>query len=404
MKTAIVVCSTEMSLRPVAGLAALQRAVLVAQRAGYEKTIVWAPRHAEEARQILAHDPRTRDVRVTDSPPAPMEGECLVIPGDRVFSPSSLTRLGADPLNGTVQEFRVGSLPLAWRGEGPPIRGVLLQGRPGTEARSEGGAHQVIERSDETAVLLDGPEAVERAERALCEQIRRDTAGSDGVLARWFDRRLSLWLSRRIVRHTRLHPNHITVLGTCTGLLGAWFLARGSYEAALFGAVLFWLATVLDGCDGEVARLTLRESRFGQVFDVATDNLVHAAVFLGLGIGYGRAQPEAPYGWLTVLLLGGFACAGAASYWVLAKSPEAFAPILAAKPLSYVARLRRRFLGALRALMNRDFAYLLVVLAVVNRLHWFLWGAAFGSYLVCLAVWALYRWRQSAPEEGNGNA
>ena len=400
MKTAIVLCPGETSFWNVAGLAALERAVLAAERAGCERTIVWAPHHSLQAQHILARDPRTREVEVTDQPPRQLDGECLVVAGDCVFSPALLARLRDEPLDGAVQEVRVRTLPVVWRGEGRRMAEVFASFAPDRVATGGAAVKEVVERKDEVAVRLDHPGAVEEAERALCEQIRREAAASDGLLARWFDRRLSLWLSRRIVRHTRLRPNQITLIGTCVGLLGAWLLARGGYEAGVAGSALFWLATVIDGCDGEVARLTLRESRFGQVFDVATDNLVHAAVFLGLGIGYARTDPQAPYGWLTLLLLGGFACAGAASYWVLAKSPEAFAPGPGEEATSRSGKLRRALLAGLKALMNRDFAYLLLVLAIFHRLHWFLWGAAFGSYAFCLVVWALYRWR-AAVEGGS---
>jgi hypothetical protein len=38
---------------------------------------------------------------------------------------------------------------------------------------------------------------------------------------------------------------------------------------------------------------------------------------------------------------------------------------------------------------NRDFAYILVVLALVGRLHWFLIGAAFGTYLFAATLWLI---------------
>ncbi len=38
-------------------------------------------------------------------------------------------------------------------------------------------------------------------------------------------------------------------------------------------------------------------------------------------------------------------------------------------------------------LSNRDFAYIVVVLALVQRLHWFLIGAAVGTYLFAATLW-----------------
>jgi hypothetical protein len=49
-------------------------------------------------------------------------------------------------------------------------------------------------------------------------------------------------------------------------------------------------------------------------------------------------------------------------------------------------------------LSNRDFAYLIAILAIVDRLNWFLVGSALGSYVFAVALWVIsYRERQRAP-------
>jgi hypothetical protein len=52
-------------------------------------------------------------------------------------------------------------------------------------------------------------------------------------------------------------------------------------------------------------------------------------------------------------------------------------------------------LRGFEALMNRDFAYMLVALALIGRLDWFLWGAAFGTYVYAAALVVVYRWRDA---------
>ena len=50
------------------------------------------------------------------------------------------------------------------------------------------------------------------------------------------------------------------------------------------GAIILQSATILDRCDGEVARIKLRESKFGQWFDTALDQLSYFSMFLGISI------------------------------------------------------------------------------------------------------------------------
>src|SRR5205085_4211542 len=107
------------------------------------------------------------------------------------------------------------------------------------------------------------PGDARHVERGLLKALHQP---GDGYLAR-FDRRISIALSRLLIR-TPIVPNAITALSLLVGLGGAVLLASAPWSVAVLGAVCLWLSCILDGCDGEVARLKMLTSRWGGRFDI----------------------------------------------------------------------------------------------------------------------------------------
>jgi len=231
--------------------------------------------------------------------------------------------------------------------------------------------------------LLQGPNDTPEAEDRLIRHLAAATQASDGLLARLVDRRVSRLISPPLARR-RVPPNAITLFSMSIGFLGAWLLAQVGYGLHLLGALLFLTAVVLDGVDGEVARLTLRESTFGHYLDIITDNLVHVAIFIGLAVGLYRETHHVWHLYAMGALLLGFVGCAVTVYLVLERGGHAqqWAPVA----VRWVATLN-----------SRDFAYLIVLLALVNRLAWFLWGAAFGSYVFAIILWLLPRYYRQKP-------
>src|SRR5437773_750635 len=120
-----------------------------------------------------------------------------------------------------------------------------------------------------------GRGSVTCASRSGRKRLVKDSAG---VMSRHVERRISLAVTRRLVG-TRVAPNIMTMVSLCIGLSGAPFLLSGEPALQLAGAALFLLHSILDGCDGELARLKFHESRFGAALDFWGDNAVHVAVF-----------------------------------------------------------------------------------------------------------------------------
>jgi phosphatidylglycerophosphate synthase len=100
---------------------------------------------------------------------------------------------------------------------------------------------------------------------------------------------VSLALTRWLVR-AGISPNQITLVVLGTGLLGAWLASVPTFGHQLAGAALYQLHSILDGCDGELARLTRRFGRHGALFDSAVDDFSNVAFFVGLSIGVGRSS------------------------------------------------------------------------------------------------------------------
>ena len=192
--------------------------------------------------------------------------------------------------------------------------------------------------------------------------------------SRHFERRLSLALTRRLAR-TSVTPNAMSLIMIAVGLLAAPFFLSASPYWQVAGALLFLSHSILDGCDGELARLKFLESRRGARLDFWGDNIVHCAVFACLAAGW-STHIAARWPLALGALVVGSTLAAAALLQPSASGP----PIATRAPA--VSR------GLVDALSNRNFIYLIILLAVTGRAWWFLVPAAIGTpVFVGLALW-----------------
>jgi 1L-myo-inositol 1-phosphate cytidylyltransferase / CDP-L-myo-inositol myo-inositolphosphotransferase len=215
--------------------------------------------------------------------------------------------------------------------------------------------------------VVTGQEDVPRAETWLLRSLIKPT---EGFMSRHVERRVSLALTRHLVS-TRMTPNAMTLVSVGIGLIGAPFFTSSRPALQLAGALLFLTHSILDGCDGELARLKFLESRSGAMLDFWGDNAVHVAVFLSMAIGWSASLGAA---WpLAVGAVAILATLGAAS--VLA--PRSPVPPAGAEDGSWLARLTD-------SLANRDFIYLVVLLAAFGKAWWFLAVVAVGTPIFAL--------------------
>lgn len=149
---------------------------------------------------------------------------------------------------------------------------------------------------------VDDPTAFNKAEKALLDRLRDKPA--DGPVSQYLNRPISVLLSRHLAK-LDITPNQISLFSFLCSLLAAGLFMLGGYIPLLIGGVLAQFASIIDGCDGEVARLKYKSSDFGGWFDAVLDR--YADAFLLFGLTWHLMAKEAN-GW--VLFIGFMAIIG----------------------------------------------------------------------------------------------
>lgn len=214
--------------------------------------------------------------------------------------------------------------------------------------------------------------------------LRSLVKATDGFMAKHVERPLSIAVSRRLAA-TSITPNQMTVVSVLVGLAGAAFFLSSAPLWQTVGALLFLAHSILDGCDGELARLKFLESRWGGVLDFWGDNVVHATVFGCMAVGWslavGAPWPLAPGAAAVLATLG----SAAFVYWRVMRPAMGPGPLYTSVARSTPGPLAR----LLDMLSRRDFIYLVLFLSLFGKATWFLALAAVGApafFLMLLVV------------------
>ena len=228
--------------------------------------------------------------------------------------------------------------------------------------------------------------------------LRRLVKDSEGFMSRHLERKISLAVTRRLVE-TGITPNTMTLVSLGIGLVGASFFVLPQGPGHVIGSLLFWLHSVLDGCDGELARLKFAESRWGGLLDFWGDNVVHSGVFSAIAAGILRNKSGSTPVVLAASAVGGTLLSASLVYWTTMRRKTSGGPLFTSvsrngegvsSPGAKIADL----------LARRDFIYLVVALACLRRTDWFLWLGAVGAplYFLALAGFSL-KTRPATPQQ-----
>ena len=122
----------------------------------------------------------------------------------------------------------------------------------------------------------------------------------DGIVSRYLNRPLSRPAARAL-RGTPITPNGVTAFTLLLAFATGAMIAAGWNIA---GGILIQAVSVIDGVDGELARLKAQATRFGAVFDAVTDRYGDAAMLAGMTVYAARFEAHSHAEFVGMLALG----------------------------------------------------------------------------------------------------
>src|SRR5438477_12543742 len=195
----------------------------------------------------------------------------------------------------------------------------------------------------------------------------------DGFVSRFLNRPISRRITRVLLKFP-IHPNACTIAIFALALIASAFLVRGDYLSIVIGAAIFQAFSILDGCDGEIARAKNLESKFGERLDHFCDFLASLLYVLALGLGLHRSSE----GIVCAVLITGnelFLRVGKSKMAVgsSALHESFYARHRAMIGHSGLLNFGERFVWWLFQLTNRDMAvFVFLILALLGLAEWIL--------------------------------
>jgi len=121
---------------------------------------------------------------------------------------------------------------------------------------------------------IDTEEELKKANRIV---VRSSYKGiGDGFIARNLNRKISLRISEILVNH--ITPNQATLISFFIGMLSSLL----NFISIPLAGIVYQISSILDGIDGEIARASLRTSKFGGWLDSVLDRYVDFSFLLTL--------------------------------------------------------------------------------------------------------------------------
>jgi phosphatidylglycerophosphate synthase len=227
------------------------------------------------------------------------------------------------------------------------------------------------------------PDNVRAVKKFMLRCLRKPV---DGLISRSVNRPISLAMSSLFVE-TSLTPNQLTAMTFGVALVAAALMTQGWF---FLGACVMQLSSILDGCDGEVARLKYQSSRLGGWLDTILDDVSNQLFLLATAWGVYHATGGLLRTLVLCAAIGAFVFGGLSLFFVyrrLIQSGNSDAAGLTWGATPGTSPLRR-FLGTYLAnAVKRDFYYFLFLpITAVGHAELIVFGAFFAAMGAAITI------------------
>jgi CDP-L-myo-inositol myo-inositolphosphotransferase len=233
---------------------------------------------------------------------------------------------------------------------------------------------------------VDTPAMAREAEKRMLNSLRKPT---DGFISKYLNRSVSLRLSFIFVK-LGVHPNVVTTLVFLVSLYAAYLATLSGYTSVALAGIIFQICSIVDGCDGEIARMTFKGSHFGAWYDTITDNIRYGIFFGALGFGVYRNTGQTIYLWAIGFFIFSL-------IYMVASMIRYERTIKAATHLVVTAKFEKagrenpgfwlKLVMPVRGLIKQDVsAFIVMLFCLMGVGYWMFWAACVAILVMTLTV------------------
>jgi CDP-L-myo-inositol myo-inositolphosphotransferase len=207
---------------------------------------------------------------------------------------------------------------------------------------------------------IDTEKELKIAKKILLKKLTKTT---DGFVSRYLNRPISTKITKVLLNYPFFTPNKVSFISFLIATLSAAVFSLGNYISFLIGGILTQISSILDGCDGEIAKCKFKVSEYGAWFDACLDRYADAFIILGISLGLWKISFN-----IGVWIISFFVLIGSFMNSYTASKYDAIFTKEGKSPKIRIGRDLRYFLIMLGAVLNKLLPTL-VFLAIITNIE-----------------------------------